>query len=163
MADAHSRIAEPVPGFELSLSDLDPPRATISAIGDFDVSARSALVDAFRELEETNHRIVRFDMSQATFFGCSCLQVLVSEHERLLDRHGLLIVGGVSGPIARILAITGLEDRLFVVAEGQDGSPRRLTSGPMSNEASDSDRVAVGSFDAVMAVADEFEPRSSHR
>lgn len=110
----------PDAAFELTVVDLDPLRAAICAVGEFDLAARDDLAEALKQQEAERRRIVRLDVSQVTFLDCSCLGVIVASHQRFLKLHGLLVLTGVDAAVARILKITSLDDQLFIVAANQD-------------------------------------------
>lgn len=107
-------------GYELTVVDLDPLRAAICAVGEFDLAAQHDLTRVLRQQEEADRRFVQLDLSQATLLDCSCLRVLVTAHHRFLDRRGLLVLTGVDGCVARILEVSGLDDLLFIVPTDED-------------------------------------------
>lgn len=107
-------------GYALTVVDLDPLRAVIEAAGELDLAARQDLGDALRHHEDARRRFLRLDLSRVTFLDCSCLGVICAAHVRLLDRHGLLTLSGVDGPVARLLELTGLDEHLFVVPSDED-------------------------------------------
>jgi anti-sigma B factor antagonist len=115
MAGLETLPAEPDTAFALTVVDLDPMRASLRAVGEFDLAAREDLAELLQQQETARRRIVWLDLSQVTFLDCSCLGVLVASHHRLLALHGLLVLTGVDAHVARMLKITGLDDRLFVV------------------------------------------------
>lgn len=108
-------LAEPDTAFELTVVDLDPLRAAIRAVGEFDLAARDALDGVLQQQMDARRRIVRLDLSRVTFLDCSCLGTLVAAHHRLLELHGLLVLTGVGDRIARMLRLTDLDNGLFVV------------------------------------------------
>lgn len=120
MAGVPTLIAEPGTGFELTVVDLDPLRAAICVVGELDLAARDELSAVLQQLQDSGRRIVRLDLSAAAFLDCSCLGVLVAAHRRFLDLHGLLVLSGVTGIVARVLEITGLDETLFIVPGDQD-------------------------------------------
>lgn len=113
MVVVQTLIAKSAVGFELTVTDLGPWRAAICAAGEFDLAAREALTEVLRDQEEAHRRVVRLDLSQVTFLDCSCLGVLVTAHQRLLELHGLLVLTGVEAQVARMLRLTGLDDYFF--------------------------------------------------
>ena len=114
MAVATTLIAEPNVGFDFTVVGLDRLRAAISAVGELDLAARDALVDVLTEQIEAGHRFIHLDLSGVTFMDCSCLGALMASHQQLRARRGLLVISGVSAPIARVLKLSG-HDLLFVV------------------------------------------------
>jgi anti-anti-sigma factor len=113
MADVQTFAAVSDAGYELTVVDLDPLRAAICAVGEFDIAARDDLADVLQQQESARRRFVRLDLSRVTFLDCSCLGILVASHHRFLERHGLLVLTGIGTNLERILKITGLDDRLF--------------------------------------------------
>ena len=120
MAGVPTRVAPPDHGYELTVVDLDPLHAAISAVGELDLAARDELAQALRQPDGAAGRGVLLDLSNVTFLDCSCLGVMVASHLGHLERHGLLLLTGVGEGLAPIFRITGLEDMFFVVPAGQD-------------------------------------------
>lgn len=106
--------------YDLTVVDLDPLRAAICAVGEFDLAARPALVGVLRQQQSAGRRFVRLDLSGVTFLDCTCLGVLVEFHHSLLELHGLLILTGVGTHVARLLTVTDLDSTLFVAPDDQD-------------------------------------------
>lgn len=106
----------PAAGFELTVVGSDRVRAVIGAVGDLDLAAREALHEVLQHQEDAGRLVVQLDVSEVTFLDCSCLGVLVGAHQRLLERHGLLVLTGIGACIARTLQLTGLADTLLKAA-----------------------------------------------
>lgn len=120
MVAVQTLVAEADVGYELTVVDLDPLRAAISAAGEFDIAARDDLAEVLRQQENAHRRFVRLDLSHVTFLDASCLGILVASHHRFLKRHGLLVLTGMDPIVSRVLKIAGLDDRLFVVPADED-------------------------------------------
>jgi stage II sporulation protein AA (anti-sigma F factor antagonist) len=54
--------------------------------------------------------MVMVDLSGTEFMDCAGVGVLMGSHERLRDRGGDLMVGSPSGPVLRVLELTGVLD-----------------------------------------------------
>lgn len=121
MAGVPTLVAEPaVRYYDLAVVDLGPLRASVRATGELDLAARDDLAAVFQEQLDAGRRIVRLDLSAVTFLDCSCLGVLIAAHQRFLDLRGLLVLSGVTENVARVLAITGTDDRLFIVPGSEE-------------------------------------------
>jgi anti-anti-sigma factor len=160
MAGVPTLIAPPDVGFELTVVDLDPLRAAICAVGEFDLAAKEALADVLQRQVDARRRIVRLDLSLVTFFDCSCLGVLVASHHRFLNLHGMLVLTGVDERVGRILKITGLDDRLFIVPTSDDPFGSVLMARAVRQRVpSQRQSPDLATFDPLVAVASEREPR----
>lgn len=120
MAGVPTLDTESFPSFEFTVVDLDPRRAAVRAVGELDLAARDALTEVLDQQDDVHRHIVHLDLSQVTFIDCSCLGALVAAHHRLLARQGLLVLVGVSDRVARVLALTDLDNLLFIVPADQD-------------------------------------------
>lgn len=107
------RLSSP-PGFQLTVVELAPRRATIRAAGELDLAAREPLAELLQQQQMAGRRVISLDFSEVTFLDSSCVGVLVAAHHRLLARHGLLVLHDVNARIARTLRVTGQEDCLFI-------------------------------------------------
>jgi anti-anti-sigma factor len=102
------------PGFQLTVVELDPVRATIRAAGELDLAAREPLAELLKQQRMAGRRVISLDFSEVTFLDSSCVGVLVAAHNRFLELHGLLVLHDVDARIARTLRVTGQEDSLFI-------------------------------------------------
>jgi len=144
----------PDPVFELIVFDLDALRAAICAVGEFDLAARDELAEALHRQEAEGRLIVRLDLSQVTFLDCSCLGVVVASHHRFLNRHGLLVLTGVDGPVARVLHVTRLDETLFVIPEHEDLFGGVLVARANPVKVPEQRLASAPSFDSLLADAD---------
>jgi anti-sigma B factor antagonist len=156
MAGAPALKVLPRTAFELTVVDLDPLRAAICAVGEFDLAARDDLAEALQKQETARRRIVRIDLSQVTFLDCSCLGVIVASHHRLLKLRGLLVLTGVDAAVARILKITGLEDHLFIVPADQDPFGSLLMARATRASVPKQRLASAPGFDSLTADADRL-------
>jgi anti-anti-sigma factor len=102
------------PGFQLTVVELDPLRATIRAAGELDLAAKAPLAELLQQQQLAGRRVISLDFSAVTFLDSSCVGVLVKAHLHLLECHGLLVLHNVDARIARTLRVTGQEDSLFI-------------------------------------------------
>lgn len=158
MAGEKAPFGDPEPAFALTVVTLDPPAAAIRASGELDLAARQDLAGVLRRLEADERWVVGLDLSQVTFLDCSCLDTLVAAHQRLLDRQGGLVLTGVGARIARILAITALDEVLFIDHHKHhpaDGLPTmRIPRGCTSGRR---DGALAANFETLMTVADQLD------
>jgi len=111
--------ARPEAEFVLTVVDVDPLRATIRASGELDLAARAPLAELLQQQQTAGRRVIRLDLSEATFLDCSCVGVLVAAHRRCLELQGLLVLTDLHACAARILRVTGLDDSLFIEPAGR--------------------------------------------
>jgi anti-anti-sigma factor len=102
------------PGYQLTVVDLDPLRATIRVAGELDLAARDPLAELLRQQQTAGRRVIRLDLAEVSFLDCSCVGVVVAAHRRFLELHGLLVLADINASVARMLRLTGLEDSLFI-------------------------------------------------
>ena len=92
-------------------------RSTIEAEGEIDLSNADRLRAAiFDEVDAGSSRVF-VDLRAVTFMDSTGLRVLIEGHERLNGVSGELVVVVNSGPVDRLLGITGLNEVLSVVDE----------------------------------------------
>lgn len=91
----------------------DRSRALIRAAGEWDLARANVLAQLLAEHERAGRSYVRLDLGDVTFIDCTCLDVLVSAHRRLLVARGTLVLTGVTRRIARLLSATGLDQVLL--------------------------------------------------
>ena len=103
-------------GFELVVVGTDPLRATVRASGALDLAARDSIVEVLGRQRDSGRVIVRLELTEVTFMDCSCLRVLVEEHQRFLAARGQLLLTGVGPPTNRLLKLTGVDQILFAEA-----------------------------------------------
>jgi anti-anti-sigma factor len=68
------------------------------------------------------HRFMRLDVSRLSFLDCSGLGRIVHAHNLCLAARGTLVLTGVTPRIARLLAITHLDEALLI-ADGPLSPP----------------------------------------
>ncbi len=65
-------------------------------------------------ISEPPHSDLRIDMSQVTFIDSSGLRVILDAHQTLQRDGRRLILVAASGPVARVIAVTGLVGHIQV-------------------------------------------------
>jgi anti-anti-sigma factor len=89
--------------------------ATVTIRGELDCATAPSLRAALEDLDAVA-RVVRIDLSAADFMDCAGVGVLVVSHRRLSRRGGGLVLDSPSGPVRRVLELTGLLDMIAVAA-----------------------------------------------
>jgi anti-sigma B factor antagonist len=89
--------------------------ATVAVRGDLDCATAPRLRAALEDLDAVG-RIVRIDLSGTAFMDCAGVGVLVVSARRLRHLGGELVLDSPSGPVRRVLELTGLLDVLAVAA-----------------------------------------------
>jgi anti-anti-sigma factor len=108
----------------------DRTRILIRAVGEWDLANAHLLDEMLAEQQEAGRRFVRLDMSAVTFLDCTCLDVLVSAHRRLLAARGTLVLTGITPQQMRLLKLARLDQILLTTSQSDldaesDHTPRR--------------------------------------
>ncbi len=130
MSDAHAHALPPLrgadlqqaPGLEIVTERSDATRATLRLRGEMDLANADLLTAALADQLSFGHRFVRLDLSELSFLDCAGLRALVQAHNDFLAARGSLILTGIQPLLARLLAITRLDEALLI-ADGCE--PRR--------------------------------------
>ena len=99
--------------------------ALVALRGELDLVTVSKVADVIDELEPqaSGVRHVVLDLRGLTFIDVPALHELLRQHEFARDnRHNLAVVRG-SGPIQRVLELTGVEQMLVLVDDPDDLAP----------------------------------------
>jgi anti-sigma B factor antagonist len=104
----------------LSTVTADSARAWIRLCGEIDAALAPALSDLVDEHVAADRRYLRLEMSAVTFMDTTVLGVILAAHHRLLRSRGTLILTGVRKPVSRLLALTQLDQQLFVSGPRSD-------------------------------------------
>ncbi len=105
------------------------PRGVIVRVtGDLDLALAPRLKGAIDREIAAGHRHFAIDLAGTTFLDCASLGTLVRALAPLRDEpDASVVLGGATGPVARILSVLGLEAVFEIVADvGQvagDGGP----------------------------------------
>ena len=97
----------------------DPSRVLVRAVGEWDLANAHLLDQMLAEQQEAGRRYVRLDMSAVSFLDCTCLDVLVTAHRRLLAARGTLVLTGVTPRLMRLLGLARL-DRVLLTTSLSD-------------------------------------------
>lgn len=104
----------------------------VVVVGEFDLSNLEGLEKAIETvLSRGNAASCLLDLSEATFIDSSVVHALVrwSKETQVSEREGLaILVGARESPVARLLALVGLIDRLPVFTS-VDGATAALQNG----------------------------------
>lgn len=99
-------------------------RAHVRVAGDVDVATGAPLWAVLHGHLAAGRRFLRLDMSGVGFLDASALNGITQVHHAALAQRGTLVLTGVTGPVARLLRLTGLDDVLFVSGmRGDDDVP----------------------------------------
>lgn len=98
-------------------------RATVQVRGEVDLSTAPQLAAVLDDNLSSGHRFVRLDLSRVSFLDCAGLRLLVEAHNAFLAARGSLVLTGIDARIARLLAITHL-DECLLLADGPADPPR---------------------------------------
>jgi anti-sigma B factor antagonist len=121
------RIVAPGPStfpcaLQVIATATDATHATVYLHGELDVATADLLTAVLDGELADGRRFIRLDLSRLFFLDCAGLGALVLAHNRLLAARGTLALAGVGARIARILALTHLDEALLVA--DQSGAPR---------------------------------------
>jgi len=108
------------PGELLSIETVrvDDRRASVSVHGDLDVSTAAALWSMLQNHLTAGRRYLRVDLSAVTFIDASAVTAILEVHHEALYRRGTLVLTGITPAVAKVLALTGVDETLFLA-----GSP----------------------------------------
>lgn len=104
---------------------LDVDGCQVQLRGDLDLCSAPLLEENLAVLRENGCRDVTIDISQLEFCDCSGLNVLLKARADLQREGGGLTLAGITGPVQRILELTGMANVLGV----DDIDLRRETPG----------------------------------
>lgn len=96
----------------------DATRACVRLRGEIDARIAPALGDELAEHLVRGRRYLRLELSAVTFMDTTALSMILAMHHRVLASRGTLILTGVRNPVSRLIAITELDQVLFI------GGPR---------------------------------------
>lgn len=118
-----------VPG-SLTTLRQDATRVVIRAVGEWDLANAPVLADVLDEHRKAGRHFVRLDLSAVSFLDCTCLDVLVTAHERLLAAQGTLMLTGVTPPLRRLLSLARLDQVLLATSlSDADARSRHAAAG----------------------------------
>jgi anti-sigma B factor antagonist len=113
--------------------ETDGAVRVIRLAGELDLATAPQLRAAFPDpIQETT---VIVDMADLSFMGSSGVGELVIARKRSIDEGWTLRVRGVSGIVANVLRITGVDKVLAIEPEGGRGAPRPVAMKPQGSPA----------------------------
>jgi anti-sigma B factor antagonist len=84
-------------------------RVIVELRGELDLATAHVLADVLQEARGLDGRALAVDMKDLSFMDCAGLHVLVSEHQRLTNDGGSLVVTNASPFVRRVLALAGYD------------------------------------------------------
>ncbi len=87
--------------------------SVLSVVGEVDLATAPSLRRAFEDVRESSQAVVA-DLSSVSFMDSTGLRVLIAVHQDLESAGGKFAVVPGSGAVARLLAITGVDDHMSV-------------------------------------------------
>lgn len=100
----------------------DRSHALIRAVGEWDLANAQVLGELLEEHEKAGRRFVRVDVGAVSFLDCTCLDVLVTAHQRLLATQGMLVLTDVTPRLMRLLRLARLDRVLLTTGLTDVGS-----------------------------------------
>ena len=98
----------------LSVEPLELERETVLVLrGEFDITGLDAFRDAVAQVSPTHSMVV--DLRELTFLDSSGLGALIVLYERAQSEGWSLVVSAPQPPVALVLRISGLSQRLTIV------------------------------------------------
>ena len=97
---------------------FDERRAVVAVHGDLDVSTAAELWSILQRHLTAGRRYLRVDLSAVTFIDAAAVTAIVEVHHEALYRRGTLVLVGVTAAVAKVLALTGVDETLFVAGPG---------------------------------------------
>ena len=89
----------------------EPDAVWITCAGAIDLATAVQVDDAVAHALGVNEGRIRIDMSNVDFFGSDGIRCLLRAHE-LCERAGVELVVDASGPVLRVLEVSGVKQRL---------------------------------------------------
>jgi anti-sigma B factor antagonist len=96
------------PGFSVEVVRDEQPTAVVSVTGEVDLATAPELGAALDRVGQGSERQVHLDLERVTFLDSSGISVLVETQRRLASGGGRLVLHRATGPIVRVLEISGL-------------------------------------------------------
>jgi anti-sigma B factor antagonist len=91
------------------------PDHTVTVVrlsGELDMATEQKVAHVVDEVLATRADVVRFDLSDLRYCDARGLAALLTARQRHQSAHRRLVLTGVPAPVRRLLAVTGLQDRL---------------------------------------------------
>ena len=99
---------------------FDERRAAVSVHGDLDVSTAAALWSVLQRHLTSGRRYLRVDLSAVKFIDAAAVSAIVEVHHEAMYRRGTLVLVGVTPTVAKVLALTGVDETLLLAEPSTD-------------------------------------------
>jgi anti-sigma B factor antagonist len=96
---------------------VEGTRAYLRLCGELDLATADSLTGVLDQQFDSGRRSIHLDLSGLRFVDCTGLRTLMRAHNECLAHRGNLILTHVGPPTARLLALTGLSEALFIIDE----------------------------------------------
>jgi stage II sporulation protein AA (anti-sigma F factor antagonist) len=93
---------------------FDERRAAVAVHGDLDVSTAAELWSVLQRHLTAGRRYLRVDLAAVKFIDAAAVTAIVEVHHEALYRRGTLVLVGVTPPVAKVFALTGVDETLFI-------------------------------------------------
>ena len=115
------------PGPQLALFGIDitspAGQVRVALSGEIDLSTVGDLESELRETVEAAPELLVLDLREVTFLDSSGLRLLLRLHGRQTERGDRLVIVQGARRVARVLELTGADQRLEVVADPSEVEP----------------------------------------
>jgi anti-sigma B factor antagonist len=125
----------------LSTVRQDRSHALVRAVGEWDLANAHVLREQLEEHEKAGRRFIRLDVSAVSFLDCTCLDVLVRAHRRLLAARGAVVLIGVTPRLMRLLRLARLDQVLLTTSRSDLDA--RSDRGPIGEQASEMQPIGL--------------------
>lgn len=114
--------------FEISVQFSRGRHATLRLSGELDMCSVDLFAAVLQHHIVAGRRFFRLDLGDLTFVDCAGLRGVVEAQNKLLARHGGLVLTKVSRRTARLLQITELDTVLRIAPEPAISGPAAVTA-----------------------------------
>lgn len=104
-----------VGGLEVSTICTGSSQVIVQMRGELDLASAPLLAAVLEHQLRLGHRFARLDVSRLYFCDCGGLRAIVAGHNAFLAAGGTLSLTGLTRPVRRLLAITGLDEALVLI------------------------------------------------
>jgi anti-sigma B factor antagonist len=99
----------------------DGPFRLVELVGEADLTSRQ-LKDVLDAEVAAGPALLVVDMSRLTFMDAGALQVILAAWRRLREAGGVMVLASPSGPVRRILELTGADELVGVYGTVQEAA-----------------------------------------
>jgi anti-sigma B factor antagonist len=107
-------------GLTVTVTKCDGTRASLRLAGELDAASAPLLGACLEYHRDMGRQFVRADLSGLSFVDTPGLEVLTEAHQSFADRHGTLILTGLSARTRRLVHIVGLDTLLLIAADNAE-------------------------------------------